>query len=62
MLFSPEERALVDDLGDVVMVSVELTSAVVADVSMVVLNSDVVSVLEGCVGTEVDLPIMSIAT
>ena len=58
MLFLPEELVL----GDVVMVSVELLSAVVADVGMVVLNSDVVSVLEGCVGTEVDLLFMSIAT
>ena len=62
MFFSLEEPALVDDLGDVAMVSVELSSAVVADVGMVVLNSDVVSVLEGCVGPEVDLPIMSTVT
>ena len=41
------------------MVSVELTSDVVADVVMVVLNSDVVGLLEGCVGTNVGLSIMS---
>lgn len=41
------------------MVSVEMTSGVVADVAMVVVNSVVVGVLEGFVVAGVDLSVMS---
>ena len=50
---------MVDGLDDVVMVSVEMTSGVVSDVAMVVVNSGVVGVLEGVVVAEVDLSVMS---
>ena len=41
------------------MMSVEMTSGVVSDVAMVVVNSGVVGVLEGVVVAEVDLSVMS---